>query len=52
MRSSDPLDSSVLLVKLMKGGKQRVRGVEGRAGRPGIPDGVHSKLSSNVLPVQ
>ena len=48
MRSSDLLDSSVLLVKLMKGGKQRIRGVEGRAGRPGIPDGVHSKLSSNV----
>ena len=28
MRSSDPLDSSVLLVKLMKGGKHRVRRVE------------------------
>ena len=28
MRRSDPLDSSNLLIKLMKGGKQRVRGVE------------------------
>ena len=33
----------------MKGGKKRVRGVEeGQEKRPGIPDGVYSKFSSNV----
>ena len=47
---SDPLGNfSVLLVKLIKGGKKRVRGVEeGHDKRPGISDRVYFKLSSNV----